>query len=203
MTNWFRGFVARSIHLTRAKLFYYLLFATSYKSAVRNATLVLVNSLWTLAHRIWRMPCRTLVLFPPCDLSLKQDDDKATTDISVDTNSTNSLQSSTKGSSADLAAEKPKPNEFGILSIAQFRGPRRTTSCSWRASKCSSNSRRSSARSPFYSPLCTSWAAVGTQKIACGSSSCESRQSSSATSRAFSLFSTPRTTSSSALCGAA
>ena len=46
------GFVARSIHITSSKLFYYLLFATSYGSAVRNMTLVLVNSHWTLAHRI-------------------------------------------------------------------------------------------------------------------------------------------------------
>lgn len=131
------GVVARSRLLTRAKLFYYQLFATLYGNAGRNASLVLVNSHWTLAHinRIWRVPRRTRVIFPPCDLSLfenvfriKQDDDKASTDIptlATDSSGTNShkfdISEPSRAVNSELAADRPAPNEFGILSIAQFR----------------------------------------------------------------------------------
>jgi alpha-1,2-mannosyltransferase len=65
------GRVSRSPLLSRAKLYYYRLFAKAYGLAGSCARVVMVNSSWTQAHiaHLWRGtgPRTPTVVFPPCD----------------------------------------------------------------------------------------------------------------------------------------
>ncbi|KAH8963959.1 hypothetical protein BDL97_04G038200 [Sphagnum fallax] len=66
--------VTRSYWLTTAKVLYYRVVAWMYGLAGACADVAMVNSSWTQAHinRIWRIPNRTFLVYPPCDtLSLQ------------------------------------------------------------------------------------------------------------------------------------
>ncbi|KAH9564777.1 hypothetical protein CY35_04G042400 [Sphagnum magellanicum] len=66
--------VTRSYWLTTAKVLYYRVVAWMYGLAGACAHVAMVNSSWTQAHinRIWRIPNRTFLVYPPCDtLSLQ------------------------------------------------------------------------------------------------------------------------------------
>lgn len=66
-----RPFIARSPLLTRMKIAYYHLFAYLYGWAGYWSDLVIVNSSWTKGHidKLWSLPDRTHLIFPPCDTS--------------------------------------------------------------------------------------------------------------------------------------
>ncbi|KAJ3139377.1 asparagine-linked glycosylation protein [Physocladia obscura] len=51
------------------KLLYYQLFACVYSVVGSFADVILANSSWTIGHlnEIWKLPNRTVVLYPPCD----------------------------------------------------------------------------------------------------------------------------------------
>jgi len=89
--------VARSWLLSTAKLLYYRLFAMLYGLAGSFAEVVLVNSSWTRNHivALWKVPERTLTVFPPCDTA-------ALADIPLE------------------RAKKDFPGKL-VLSLAQFR----------------------------------------------------------------------------------
>lgn len=65
--------VAQNRLVTTIKLLYYLFFAFLYGSVGSLASLVLVNSTWTLGHiqRLWYgVPTKSIrVVFPPCDVT--------------------------------------------------------------------------------------------------------------------------------------
>ncbi len=66
--------VGCSYWLTTAKVLYYRVVAWMYGLAGACADVAMVNSSWTQAHinRIWRIPNRTFLVYPPCDtLSLQ------------------------------------------------------------------------------------------------------------------------------------
>lgn len=61
--------ISRSFLLSMAKVWYYRALAQLYGLAGRCAHLAMVNSSWTRAHinAIWRIPNRTVLVYPPCD----------------------------------------------------------------------------------------------------------------------------------------
>jgi len=61
--------ITRSWILSMAKLLYYRVFAALYGFVGRFAEVVMVNSSWTRGHidLLWRVPERTMTVFPPCD----------------------------------------------------------------------------------------------------------------------------------------
>lgn len=63
--------VSNSAVLSRLKLAYYRMFAWSYGVVGRRSDLVLVNSSWTQGHilSLWKVPERTFVVNPPCDVA--------------------------------------------------------------------------------------------------------------------------------------
>jgi alpha-1,2-mannosyltransferase len=63
--------IASNSAKTRAKFIYYTLFAKLYGWMGSFASLVMVNSQWTQDHinEIWKIPQRTSVVFPPCNVS--------------------------------------------------------------------------------------------------------------------------------------
>lgn len=64
-----RAVISRSPLLTKAKLFYYQIFAMIYGLAGRQAHCILVNSSWTKNHinSLWKVPNRTFLVYPPCN----------------------------------------------------------------------------------------------------------------------------------------
>lgn len=54
----------------RIKLVYYRIFEKLYSKCGRMADKVMVNSTWTRGHidDIWRVPQRTTIVYPPCDV---------------------------------------------------------------------------------------------------------------------------------------
>ncbi|KAL8622157.1 hypothetical protein ACOMHN_052959 [Nucella lapillus] len=65
------SFIANSALLSHLKLFYYRLFAYLYGVMGKQSQVVMVNSSWTLGHiqQLWKVPNRTHVVYPPCDVS--------------------------------------------------------------------------------------------------------------------------------------
>ncbi|XP_076467981.1 GDP-Man:Man(3)GlcNAc(2)-PP-Dol alpha-1,2-mannosyltransferase-like isoform X2 [Babylonia areolata] len=65
------AFIANSVLLSSIKLFYYRLFAYLYGVMGKQSQVVMVNSSWTLGHirQLWKVPTRTHVVYPPCDVS--------------------------------------------------------------------------------------------------------------------------------------
>ncbi|KAG6735070.1 hypothetical protein I3843_01G291300 [Carya illinoinensis] len=63
--------IARSIWLSRCKIFYYTIFSWMYGFVGSCAHLVMVNSSWTHSHidNLWRISHRTKRVYPPCDTS--------------------------------------------------------------------------------------------------------------------------------------
>jgi alpha-1,2-mannosyltransferase len=63
--------ISSSSAKTKAKFIYYSLFAKLYGWMGSFAGLVMVNSNWTKDHidEIWKIPQRTHVVFPPCNVS--------------------------------------------------------------------------------------------------------------------------------------
>ncbi|XP_068165625.1 GDP-Man:Man(3)GlcNAc(2)-PP-Dol alpha-1,2-mannosyltransferase [Antennarius striatus] len=78
------NFVSNSLFLSAFKVVYYCLFALLYGMAGSCSDLIMVNSSWTLEHilSLWRAPNRTLVVYPPCDVTafldipMEEDGDK-------------------------------------------------------------------------------------------------------------------------------
>lgn len=64
-----REFIARSVILTKLKLFYYRIFSTMYKYCGKSAHNVMVNSSWTKNHieSIWERNAK--IVYPPCNVS--------------------------------------------------------------------------------------------------------------------------------------
>lgn len=62
--------VAKSSILSYLKLHYYRTFSVMYGIAGRSCDFIMVNSSWTAGHinEIWRLPSKTSILFPPCDV---------------------------------------------------------------------------------------------------------------------------------------
>jgi alpha-1,2-mannosyltransferase len=86
--------VSKSLLLTNLKLFYYRIFAFTYRYSLSCANLIWVNSTWTRRHVEKLLPTRSInLLYPPCD--------------------TTSLSS--------LPLSSPPRNPFQILSLSQFR----------------------------------------------------------------------------------
>ncbi|RWS12759.1 GDP-Man:Man(3)GlcNAc(2)-PP-Dol alpha-1:2-mannosyltransferase-like isoform X2 [Dinothrombium tinctorium] len=67
-----RSFISNSVVLTNLKLLYYRLFALTYGFVGRMADIIFVNSSWTKNHilSIWKVPSKTFLLYPPCNVSL-------------------------------------------------------------------------------------------------------------------------------------
>lgn len=86
--------IAKSLWLSRAKLFYYKVVAYLYGLAGRCTHLAMVNGSWTRDHieKLWRIPKRIVRVYPPCD--------------------TGSLQ--------EFPLERSQVDPF-IISVAQFR----------------------------------------------------------------------------------
>lgn len=61
--------IAGSAYLSWCKMVYYSLFARLYGLVGSCAHLAMVNSSWTEAHilKLWKIPFRTMRLYPPCD----------------------------------------------------------------------------------------------------------------------------------------
>ncbi|KAG9446768.1 hypothetical protein H6P81_012896 [Aristolochia fimbriata] len=66
--------IAGSIWLSRCKLLYYLFLTWLYGLVGSCAHLAMVNSSWTKAHieELWKIPCRTRRVYPPCDTKALQ-----------------------------------------------------------------------------------------------------------------------------------
>lgn len=64
-------FIARSVWLSRCKIVYYSIFTWLYGFVGSFAHIVMVNSSWTQSHieKLWRIPERTMRVYPPCDTS--------------------------------------------------------------------------------------------------------------------------------------
>ena len=64
-----RLFISRSKIFTCLKLIYYHIFVKLYGFMGRRADAVFVNSSWTLEHinKIWNIPNKVYLLYPPCD----------------------------------------------------------------------------------------------------------------------------------------
>nr|CAG4646314.1 EOG090X07J8 [Macrothrix elegans] len=88
------SFIANSTILSRAKLWYYELFAMLYGFVGRFSQAIMVNSSWTEDHinQIWKVPLKTFKIYPPCDV-------KEFLEIPVDSN----------------------PESIRIIAVAQFR----------------------------------------------------------------------------------
>ncbi|KAH6586689.1 hypothetical protein BASA50_009948 [Batrachochytrium salamandrivorans] len=61
--------ISNSVVLSNLKLAYYQAFSVLYGYVGSYADAVMVNSSWTLGHinKIWNIPLRTAIVFPPCD----------------------------------------------------------------------------------------------------------------------------------------
>lgn len=89
--------IAKSPMLTFFKLWYYRIFAALYGLAGKFSDIVMVNSTWTKNHidKIWKMPEKTYLVYPPCDIE--------------------------EFRSILTSRESLEPDYYNILSIAQFR----------------------------------------------------------------------------------
>ncbi|KAF3433393.1 hypothetical protein FNV43_RR24495 [Rhamnella rubrinervis] len=63
--------IAKSIWLSRIKIIYYTFFSWMYGFVGSCAHLAMVNSSWTRTHieKLWKIPHRTMRVYPPCDTS--------------------------------------------------------------------------------------------------------------------------------------
>ncbi|XP_039139856.1 GDP-Man:Man(3)GlcNAc(2)-PP-Dol alpha-1,2-mannosyltransferase [Dioscorea cayenensis subsp. rotundata] len=66
--------IATSIWLSWGKIIYYTIFSWLYGMVGSCAHLAMVNSSWTRAHieELWKIPKRTMRVYPPCDTSALQ-----------------------------------------------------------------------------------------------------------------------------------
>ncbi|CAN6458422.1 unnamed protein product [Victoria cruziana] len=66
--------IARSVWLSRGKVVYYMVLSWMYGLVGSCAHLTMVNSSWTKAHidRLWKVPERTRMVYPPCNTSTLQ-----------------------------------------------------------------------------------------------------------------------------------
>ncbi|KAJ3674317.1 hypothetical protein LUZ60_004933 [Juncus effusus] len=66
--------IAKSVWLSRCKMVYYLVFSFLYGFVGSCTNLTIVNSSWTKSHilKLWKIPGRTKLVYPPCDTSALQ-----------------------------------------------------------------------------------------------------------------------------------